>query len=476
MARPAGSPTQATTPPPARRTVRPRAAMVLAVLGFVVGPASAAAAVVPGECTAGPDVGCVGGTIRSSDGAPLAGVELTVAGPAGEETVATAEDGRWSASVGTAGEYTVTLAEATLPAGETLRDPAANPRTVQVALGSTAPALFPMGAPTSGGGPEPTGSAEPTAAPEPGDAEPGLEPSPSSGGVTWARFGQQALSGLVFGILLALASVGLSLIFGTTGLSNFAHGEQVTLGGIMAYVFTQLVGLPLLVAGVLAVLIGAASGWLQDAAIWRPLRKMRVGLTQQLIVTIGLAFTLQYAFQFFLGGSSLRIVRANPSLVHLGPLAISRQSLLSMVIAIAVLGAVGWVLVGTRIGRATRAVSDNPALAAASGIAVDRIIRIVWTAGAALAALGGVLMGLYLNATAWNMGATLLLLMFAAVTLGGLGTAFGAVAGSLVIGLVVELSGLVVPLDMRYAGALVILILVLLIRPQGILGRAERVG
>ena len=140
--------------------------------------------------------------------------------------------------------------------------------------------------------------------------------------------------------------------------------------------------------------------------------------------------------------------------------------------AVVVLGAVGWALTHTRIGRATRAVSDNPALAAASGIAVDRIVRLVWVVGGALAALGGVSMGLYLNATAWNMGATLLMLIFAAVTLGGLGTAFGAVVGSIIIGLVAELSNLVIPSDMRYAGALVILILVLLFRPQGILGRA----
>jgi branched-chain amino acid transport system permease protein len=85
-------------------------------------------------------------------------------------------------------------------------------------------------------------------------------------------------------------------------------------------------------------------------------------------------------------------------------------------------------------------------------------------------------MGLYLNATSWNMGGALLLLMFAAVTLGGLGQAFGALAGSIVIGLVVEMSNLVIPSDMRYAGALLILILVLLLRPQGILGRAERIG
>ena len=160
----------------------------------------------------------------------------------------------------------------------------------------------------------------------------------------------------------------------------------------------------------------------------------------------------------------------------LGPVYITQQSLISLGIAAVALGGVSYFLVATRIGRATRAVSDNPALASASGITVDRIIRLVWTVGAGLAGLGGVLMGLYLNATAWNMGSTLLLLMFAAVTLGGLGTAFGALVGSIVIGLVVELSNLVIPSDMRYAGALVILILVLLLRPQGILGRAERIG
>ena len=151
-------------------------------------------------------------------------------------------------------------------------------------------------------------------------------------------------------------------------------------------------------------------------------------------------------------------------------------SIWSVIIAGAVLGGVAYFLLATRIGRATRAVSDNPALAAASGITVERIIRLVWTLGGALAALGGVLMGLYLNATSWNMGGALLLLMFSAVTLGGLGAPFGALVGSIVIGLVVELSNLVLPSDMRYAGALLILILVLLLRPQGLLGRAERIG
>lgn len=439
------------------------------------------------DCTPSPENGCLGGTIRTAAGEPAAGVSLEITGGDQTLTAVTADDGRWSVSITEPGDYLVAVDEGTLPEGETLRDPANNPRAVSINLGSSSSALFPLGPPTSapstsgGDGGTSGNPGEPAEAVDPGSGgEPGLDSavpgSSSEGGFNWGRLAQQASAGIVFGALLALASVGLSLIFGTTGLSNFAHGEQVTLGGILAYVFTQVVGLPLLVSAVIAILLGAVSGYAQDAMIWKPLRRKRVGLTQQLIVTIGLAITLQYVFQFFLGGNSLRIVRSNPQTVTIGPIFITQQSLISLGIAAVVLGGVSYFLVGTRIGRATRAVSDNPALAAASGIGVDRIIRLVWTVGAGLAALGGVLMGLYLNATAWNMGSTLLLLIFAAVTLGGLGTAFGAVVGSLVIGLVVELSNLVIPSDMRYAGGLAILILVLLFRPQGLLGRAERIG
>ncbi|NCT89803.1 branched-chain amino acid ABC transporter permease [Cellulomonas sp. APG4] len=467
--------------PPPRRGLR---GLVLAAVGLLTVLVTAApAGATTQECTPGAENGCIGGTLRTSAGEPAVGVALEATGPGETAETTSGDDGRWSISVSEPGDWTVTLDEATLPDGETLRDPAANPRTVTVTLGSTSAALFPLGEPAPAApADEPTSDVDAggDAAPGAGGDEPGLDTavpgSASGGGFTWARFAQQATAGLVFGTLLALASVGLSLIFGTTGLSNFSHGELVTLGGISAYVFTQVVGLPLVVSAVLAVVVGGAAGLLQDVGIWRPLRRRRIGLTQQLIVTIGLAITMQYLYQFFLGGNSLRIVRTNPSTVNLGSVFITQQSLWSLLIGVVVLGGVSYFLIATRTGRATRAVSDNPALAAASGIDVDRIIRLVWVAGAALAALGGVLMGLYLNATAWNMGTTLLLLMFAAVTLGGLGTAFGALAGSIVIGLVVELSNLVIPSDMRYAGALVILILVLLLRPQGILGRAERVG
>ncbi len=465
---------------PLRTVLAMAAALTVALLLLVAAAPGARAA--DGPCVADSATGCLNGTLRTSAGDPVVGASVTASGPAGELSTTTDADGRWWFTLTEPGDYTVILDPTTLPPGETLRDPAATSRTVTVALGSSAGALFPLGPPAA------AGSSTPSTTPSVGTGDgASQQPSPDADGVGapvgsggsgigWGRVAQQATSGLVFGLLLALASVGLSLIYGTTGLSNFAHGEQVTLGGVTAYAGSQLLGLPLVVAGTLAVVVGAITGWLQDAAIWRPLRRRHVGPTQQMIVTIGLSMALQYLFQLLLGGGALRIVTANPSMVSWGPVRISQASLWSAGIAVVVLGAVAYGLVGTRVGRATRAVSDNPALAAASGISVNRIIRLVWTVGAALAAIGGVLMGLYLNATSWNMGGALLLLMFAAVTLGGLGAAFGALAGSIVIGLVVELSNLVIPSDMRYAAALVILILVLLLRPQGILGRAERVG
>ncbi|WP_456817473.1 branched-chain amino acid ABC transporter permease [Cellulomonas sp. URHB0016] len=466
------SPTTTLPRAPRRLTVA-RAALALLVvcLAALLGAAPAHAA--EATCVADVATGCINGTIRTSEREPASGVSLEVAGAGTTVTVVTDAEGRWSVPVTVTGPYTVKVDPGTLPEGDALRDPAANPRTVNAELGQAVGALFPLvAADGSGSTPKPGATGAPV-----GNGEVGTPTnSQADTGFSWDRLAQQTVSGLIFGILLALASVGLSLIYGTTGLSNFAHGEQVTLGGILAYVGCQLLGLPLVVSGVLAVVAGAASGWLQDSGIWHPLRRRRVGTTQQMIVTIGLSMALQYTYQFFFGGGSLRIVTTNPTTLTFGPVRVTVTSLVSVAIAAVVLGGVAYFLLGTRVGRATRAVSDNPALAAASGIGVERIIRLVWVLGAALAALGGVLMGLYLNATSWSMGAALLLLMFAAVTLGGLGAAFGALVGSIVIGVVVEVANLFIPSDMRYAAALLILIVVLLVRPQGILGRAERIG
>jgi neutral amino acid transport system permease protein len=129
----------------------------------------------------------------------------------------------------------------------------------------------------------------------------------------------------------------------------------------------------------------------------------------------------------------------------------------------------------TRIGKAMRAVADNGDLAASSGIDVDRVVVFVWALGGGLAALGGILFGLQ-QQVQFEMGFRLLLLMFAGITLGGLGTAYGALVGSFVVGMFIEMSTLIVPTELKNVGALLVLIVVLLFRPQGILGRVERVG
>lgn len=459
--------------------------LLTAVVGLVAVPAGAAPAA---ACSPDAATACIQGTLRTSSGEPAVGVTFDVEGPAGTFQAVTDDAGQWSVAVTEAGEYTVTLDETTLPAGETLRDPAANPKTVQADLGRRPGALFALGDPTaapapsasasssegtgSGDSPESPAAPEAGAAPESGAAG----ESAAAGGSGNNRVLQLIVSGLVFGLLLALASVGANLIYGTTGLSNFAHGDLVTLGGLIAFTAVRTWGLPLWSAIIIATVGGMAVGWALDAGIFAPLRRRGVGVTQQLIVTIGLALAMINLYLVLYGASPLPIVSSISERISLGPVSLSQQTMLSVVIAGVVLAAVALVLQRTRIGRATRAVSDNPALAAASGIKVASIIRGVWVSSAGLASLGGVLMGLYLGSTRFNFGSVLLLLMFAAITLGGLGSPLGGLLGALVIGLVVELSTLVLPSDLRYASALVILIAVLLVRPQGILGRAQRIG
>ncbi|MBI5161127.1 MAG: branched-chain amino acid ABC transporter permease [Micrococcales bacterium] len=440
-----------------RRTLRPALllfGLVLAGALSLLGVETATAVTTAGpaatttievNCLPGPTNGCIRGTLRDAAGAAVAKAKIGVTGPDGTTVTATTNKaGQFGFSLETAGSYTVKLDTSTLPRGLKVAEPQFS---AEIPFQSLRAAVFRV-----------TGSQ-------------GGDTAAATSGLG-ARVFQQAASGLRLGLLLALASIGLSLVYGTTGLANFAHAEQVTLGGILAYVFTRLVGVPLLGAIAIAVAICALTGWLQDRFIWAPLRRKGLGVSQLMIVTIGLSLALEYVFQYFIGGGTVQITTSIQR--NVGPLTI--PSYISMAIAVVVLVVVGCVLLFTRIGKATRAVSDNRALAAASGIDVDRIIRLVWIAGTGLAGLGGILYAIVQNGIKWDTGLQILLMMFAAVTLGGLGTAFGALLGSLIIGLVVELSNLILPSDLKYATALFILIVILVFRPQGILGRRSRVG
>jgi branched-chain amino acid transport system permease protein len=186
---------------------------------------------------------------------------------------------------------------------------------------------------------------------------------------------------------------------------------------------------------------------------------------------------VRYTYQLIIGGGTEQLPGADsPKLQLFGSISLSWIDLASMAISVLLLAAFAWWLLRTRIGKATRAISDNPSLAAASGINVDSVVRVVWIVGSALAGFSGILWAFFRPGIRWDMGGQILLLMFAATTLGGLGTAWGALIGSIIVGILVETSTLVIPSDLKYVGALVILIVILLFRPQGIMGRKERVG
>ena len=379
-----------------------------------------------------------------NEGVGVAGIVLSVTGNGFTGEATTDTDGTWSLEVPKKGIYDVEIQLDSLPEGVGLRDPDVTVRQADLSFVDNASVLFPLGVDTR---------------------------------VTQSFSDQlmiRLFAGLNLGLLLAVAAIGISLIFGTTGLNNFAHGEMVTLGALSTWLFYVVLDLPLLLAAVLTLAFSAGFGWVQDAGLWRPLRKRRLGLNQMMIVSIGFGIVLRYILLLFFGGET-KVLSGSFQSVEFGPVITTVNSLGSMAIALVTLAGVALFLTRTRIGKATRAVSDNAALAASTGIDVERIIRIVWVVAGALTGLSGMLYGLQFQAN-WLTGFQILLLMFAAVTLGGLGTALGATVGAMIIGFVVELSSLVLPADLKYAASLIILILVLLVRPQGVLGKKQRIG
>ena len=289
-------------------------------------------------------------------------------------------------------------------------------------------------------------------------------------------FLQALADGTYFGLLVALAAVGLSLIYGTTGLVNFAHGELVTLGAVLAYFFNRGLGWALIPSGLLAVIATGAFGWLLDAGFWGPLRRRGTGNTALMVISIGLALALLNLNLYVFGGLTRPYsdYRAQAA-ISFGTVSVTPKRMVGALICLVCLVAVATALQRTRMGKAMRAIADSRDLASSSGINVDRVIRLVWLFGAALAALGGILFSLSQDVN-YEQGSSLLLLLFAAITLGGLGAAYGALIGGFVIGLFVSVSAVWIPTELKNVGALAVLIVVLLVRPQGILGRRERIG
>lgn len=387
---------------------------------------------------------------RAENGAPVAGVTFTVTSSTGKTyTAETDENGRYKIEVPESdkGDLTISVDEDTLPEGVKLAEGTETERKVSKDNTTTIVSFSPA-----------------------------VGPDNRQVTTKWDQIPQLVYNGLLFGLIIALGSLGLSMVFGTTGLTNFAHGELLTLGAVVTYFFNRM-GVPFVLSCILAVIVGGLFGLVQDKGLWGPLRRRGIGLLALMIVSIGLQFFLRNLFQYFTGGRTLTyddyVTVQGRS--FLGVEYTVRDVLIALACILVMVG-VTLSLTKTRLGRATRAVADNPALAASSGINVDRVITIVWVIGTALAALSGAFLGFSMGIT-FQIGQLVLLLLFAAVVVGGLGSVWGAMIGSLIIGVLIELSTLVLPeIALKNAGAFLLLIVILLVRPQGLLGRRERVG
>lgn len=289
---------------------------------------------------------------------------------------------------------------------------------------------------------------------------------------------QTALNGLSLGAIFALGAVGLTLVYGILKLVNFAHGDFLTFGAYMAFVVNATWGMPLVFGVLTAMVMTALLGVIFELLMWGPMRARKAGLLQLLLMSIGLALVIRNGIQFF-AGTEVRSLEVNVTdvvgfLDSWFGLRIGETEGIVIVVGVVVLVAIGLLLKFTLLGKQMRALSDNLDLAETSGINTERVVLYTWLFAGALAGLAGALVAAITNVKP-ELGFELLLPIFAAVVLGGIGDAFGALVAGLVLGVAIEWSTLVIDARWKIAIGFVILILALVVRPQGIFGRARSV-
>ncbi len=279
------------------------------------------------------------------------------------------------------------------------------------------------------------------------------------------------VNGLVAGTYFSLGAVGLTLVYGVLRLVNFAHGDLLTFGAYVALWLSAGAGWPFAVAVVAAVAATAGLGVAFELGVWRPMRDRGANLFQLLLMTIGLAFLVRNGIQLVAGGAIRSFDIDIVTSVAWAGLRIGRMQLVVVVVGLAVLAALGLFLRRAGVGKQMRAVADDMDLAEAAGIDTRRVVVVTWVFAAGMAGLAGVLYAAAIGVMNPNLGFSLLLSLFAAAVLGGIGNAFGALAGGLLIGVSQEWSTLVFNPRWKPAVGFVILVLALLARPQGLLGR-----
>jgi branched-chain amino acid transport system permease protein len=293
-----------------------------------------------------------------------------------------------------------------------------------------------------------------------------------------AELEQLIANGLVTGSVIAVAAAGVSLVYGILRIVMFAYGELLTLGAYAAVLANVRWHERIAVSAAIAILATAALAVALEFVLWRPLRRRGAGFMSLFIVSIGLALVLRHVL-FLIAGAEPRAYLVDPFKVYaFWDVRLAGAQGVAIVLAVVGIALLGIVLARMALGRSLRAVSDDPTLASVSGVNVDRVAVVTWALAGALAGLGGVLQGLVQYSFTPSMGFSLLLPIFAAVVLGGIGSAYGALAGGLALGLAMEVStwtslhGGIEPVY-KPVVAFAVLVLALLLRPQGLFGRAR---
>lgn len=286
---------------------------------------------------------------------------------------------------------------------------------------------------------------------------------------------QTTLNGLVTGSYLALAAVGLTFVYGILRLINFAHGDFLTFGAYAGLYVDTTLHAGIVAAALFAIAATALLAVMLELGLWGPLRRRGAGSLELILTTIGLAFLIRYTIEF-IKGPDLQTLNVNViSSYKLGHgVTIGRTIAVTMLASFAILIVVGVLLRYTRSGKQMRALADNVDLAETSGLNSRRLVLIVWVFGGGLAGLAGVFYVASTGAFTPEFGFGLLLPLFAAVLVGGAGNPYGALVGGIFLGVVQEWSTLFIAPGWKIIVGFVVLLLTLLIRPQGLFAPAAR--
>lgn len=274
--------------------------------------------------------------------------------------------------------------------------------------------------------------------------------------------------GLITGSILAIAAVGITLQFGVTNYLNIAYGDMLTFGVYVALVVNQHFGLSIWIGLAAAILLTSLLAWLINIFILRSFTNRGNSRVVMLVVTVGVSLILQNVILAIFGEQFQEYTVATGTPLHLGPFLFTPLQLGILGLAVVAMLAIHVLLRYTRLGKAMRAVSDSPELARIAGINTRQIVNVVWLIAGGLAGLSGVVLALNVVTFTPIVGFGFIFVIFSAMVLGGVGSPYGAMAGALVVGIATEVSAVFLPSEYKTTVAFVILILVLLLRPQGI--------